>query len=90
MFFRGYLVTRLQTLFRGGLPRAIFAVAISALIFGYGHFYYQGWRGAVVTCGIGLAFGTMFLLFKRNLWPLILLHGIIDTLTFTAIFMEWE
>lgn len=90
MFFRGYLVTRLQSLFRGGLPGAILAVAISAMIFGYGHFYYQGWRGAVVTCGIGLAFGTMFLLFKRNLWPLILLHGLIDTLTFTAIFMEWE
>lgn len=90
MFFRGYLVTRLQSLFRGGLSGAILAIAISAMIFGYGHFYYQGWRGAIVTCGIGLAFGTMFLLFKRNLWPLILLHGIIDTLTFTAIFMEWE
>lgn len=90
MFFRGYLVTRLQSLFRGGLPGTMLAVAISALIFGFGHFYYQGWRGAVVTCGIGLAFGTMFLLFKRNLWPLILLHGVIDTLTFTALFMEWE
>ncbi len=90
MFFRGYLVTRLQSLFQGGLPGAILAVAISALIFGFGHFYYQGWRGAVVTCGIGLAFGTMFLLFKRSLWPLILLHGVIDTLTFTALFMEWE
>lgn len=90
MFFRGYLVTRLQNLFRGGLSGAILAVVISAMIFGYGHFYYQGWRGAVVTGGIGLAFGTMFLLFKRNLWPLILLHGVIDTLTFTAIFMEWE
>jgi membrane protease YdiL (CAAX protease family) len=90
MFFRGYLVTRLQSLFRGSLQGAILAVVISALIFGFGHFYYQGWRGAVVTCGIGVAFGTMFLLLKRNLWPLILLHGVIDTLTFTAIFMEWE
>ncbi len=90
MFFRGYLITRLQLLFRAGWVGAALAVAVSALIFGYGHFYYQGWRGAVVTCGIGLAFGSMFLLFKRNLWPLILLHGVIDTLTFTAIFMEWE
>jgi hypothetical protein len=90
MFFRGYLVSRLQLLFPNGWLGSAFAIIVSALIFGYGHFYYQGWRGAVVTCGIGLAFGTMFLLFKRNLWPLILLHGIIDTLTFTAIFMEWE
>lgn len=90
MFFRGYLVTRLQAVFGAGLPGAILAVALSALIFGYGHLYYQGWRGAVVTGGIGLAFGSMFLLFRRNLWPLILLHGTVDTLTFTAIFMKWE
>lgn len=90
MFFRGYLITRLQRLFPGRWLGSVFAIVISALIFGYGHFYYQGWRGAVVTCGIGLAFGSMFLLFRRNLWPLILLHGVIDTLTFTAIFMEWE
>lgn len=90
MFFRGYLITRLQLIFPDGWRGAALAITISALIFGYGHFYYQGLRGAIVTCGIGLAFGSMFLLFKRNLWPLILLHGVIDTLTFTAIFMEWE
>lgn len=90
MFFRGYLVTRLQQLGPHGWIGALLAVVLSALIFGYGHFYYQGLRGAVVTFGIGLAFGAMFLLFKRSLWPLILLHGVIDTLTFTAIFMEWE
>jgi hypothetical protein len=88
MFFRGYLITRLQQVFSGGWPGSVLAVVVPAVIFGYGHFYYQGWRGAVVTCGIGLAFGTMFLLFKRNLWPLILLHGVIDTLTFTAIFLR--
>lgn len=94
MFFRGYLVTRMQALFPGGgagaLIGAVVAVIIPALIFGYGHLYYQGWRGAVVTAGIGLAFGACFLLFRRNLWPLIFLHGVIDTLTFTAIFLRLE
>ncbi|MEZ0242876.1 MAG: lysostaphin resistance A-like protein [Sphingomonas sp.] len=88
MFFRGYLITRLQGVFPKRWHGSVLVVLIPALIFGYGHFYYQGWRGAVVTAGIGLAFGVMFLLFKRNLWPLVLLHGVIDTLTFTAIFME--
>ena len=37
-----------------------------------------------------LAFGAMFVLFKRSLWPLVLLHGLTDTLTFTAIFMKWK
>ncbi|MBX3594189.1 MAG: CPBP family intramembrane metalloprotease [Sphingomonas sp.] len=90
MFFRGYLVTRLRAI----LPRTWWgpplAIALAAAFFGYGHFYYQGWRGAIVTGGIGLAFGAMFLLFRRNLWPLILLHGAIDTLTFTAIYMRWK
>lgn len=90
MFFRGYLVTRLQSGFGGGWLAGVAAVVLAALIFGYGHFYYQGVRGAIVTGGIGLVFGTMFLLFNRNLWPLILLHGVIDTLTFTALFMEWK
>lgn len=90
MFFRGYLVTRFDQLFGGGWLARVLAVVIPAVIFGYGHFYYQGWRGAIVTGGIGLAFGAMFLVFKRNLWPLIVLHGVIDTLTFTAIFLELE
>lgn len=90
MFFRGYLITRLGAAFGGGRVATVAAVIISAAIFGYGHFYYQGLRGAVVTGGIGLAFGTMFLLYRRNLWPLILLHGVIDTLTFTALYLDWQ
>ncbi|WP_339826055.1 CPBP family intramembrane glutamic endopeptidase [uncultured Parasphingorhabdus sp.] len=90
MFFRGYLISRLQTAFSGYRFAPVLAVILPAIFFGYGHFYYQGWRGAIVTGGIALAFGTMFLLLKRNLWPVILLHGIIDTLTFTALYMQWE
>ncbi|MEJ6594376.1 CPBP family intramembrane glutamic endopeptidase [Parasphingorhabdus sp.] len=90
MFFRGYLISRLQTAFSGYRFASILAVVVPAIFFGYGHYYYQGWRGAIVTGGIALAFGTMFLLLKRNLWPIILLHGIIDTLTFTALYLEWE
>lgn len=90
MFFRGYLITRLLQIFGSGWAPKLFAVLIPALIFGYGHFYYQGLRGAIVTCGIGLAFGAMFLLFRRNLWPMILLHGVIDTLAFTGIYLGLE
>jgi membrane protease YdiL (CAAX protease family) len=90
MFFRGYLITRLQNLFSDIKFGNVLAVITPALLFGLAHIYYQGLRGLVITGLIGLAFGTMFLLFKRNLWPLILWHGVIDTLTFTAMFMNWE
>ena len=90
MFFRGYLVTRLQTVFSDIKFGNALAVITPALLFGIAHVYYQGLRGLVITGLIGMAFGTMFLLFRRNLWPLILWHGIIDTLTFTAMYMNWE
>ncbi len=87
MFFRGYLVTRLTSLFEGAPLGALLAVALSALLFGSGHIYYQGLRGFIITGAIGVALGTAFLLMKRNLWPLVILHGAIDTATFTVTFL---
>ncbi|WP_017931976.1 CPBP family intramembrane glutamic endopeptidase [Robiginitomaculum antarcticum] len=90
MFFRGYLISRLETAF-SGFPFAPFlAVFFAAALFGLGHVYYQGLRGLIITGAIGLAFGIMFLLFKRNLWPIIFLHGVIDTLTMSAIYFGIE
>lgn len=86
MFFRGYMITRLEAAFAGLRWRAVPAVMLPALVFGYGHFYYQGWRGLIVTGAIALAFGSMFLVFRRNLWPLILLHGLVDSANFTALY----
>ncbi|PHS28981.1 MAG: CPBP family intramembrane metalloprotease [Robiginitomaculum sp.] len=90
MFFRGFLITRLQTAFKGLPMASVLAVLLPALLFGYGHMYYQGLRGFIVTGAIALAFGTMFLVFKRNLWPIILLHGIIDSIGMTSRYMGWD
>jgi membrane protease YdiL (CAAX protease family) len=90
MFFRGFLVTRTLALFRGVPFAAVFAVLIPALLFGLGHFYYQGLRGLVTTTAIGIAFGAAFLLLKRNLWPLVLIHGIVDTINFTVLYLGLE
>jgi membrane protease YdiL (CAAX protease family) len=90
MFFRGYLITRLQTAFGGFKIGSALAVIFAAVLFGLGHVYYQGLRGFILTGMIGLAFGCMFLVFKRSLWPVIMLHGVIDTLTMSAIYFGWE
>lgn len=90
MFFRGYLVSRLRT----GFDRFRFgpglAVLVAASIFGYGHVYYQGLRGFFVTGSIGLVLGVLFLLYRRNLWPLIAAHALVNALGFTARFMQWD
>lgn len=90
MLFRGYLITRLETAF-GGAPFApVIAVVIAAVLFGLGHVYYQGLRGFILTGMIGLAFGAMFLLMKRNLWPIIFLHGVIDTIGMVSLYFGVE
>lgn len=90
MFFRGFVITRLLNVFKDVRFAKFFAVLLAALFFGYVHFYYQGMRGFFITGAIGIAFGSMFLVFKRSLWPIILLHGAIDTLGFIATYKGWE
>lgn len=90
IFFRGFLITQLQIVLGSKWWSTILAVVLAAVIFGYGHYYYQGLRGFVFTGTIGLVFGTLFILFKRNLWPIIIFHGCVDTLTFTAIYLGLE
>lgn len=90
MLFRGFLITRCEALFAGAPLAKVLAVLLPALVFGLGHFYYQGLRGLITTTAIGIAFGTAFLLLKRNLWPLVIVHGVIDTLTFSALYFGWE
>jgi len=59
-------------------------VVLLSLFFGYRHYYYQGLKGALVTGCIGLTLSLMYLWFgKRNLLPLILAHGLVNTISQT-------
>ena len=90
MFFRGFIITRLLSVFKGVRFAKFFAVLLAALFFGFVHFYYQGMRGFIVTGAIGFAFGSMFLFQKRSLWSIILVHGTIDTIGFVATYYGLE
>ncbi|CAN0277659.1 unnamed protein product, partial [Chrysoparadoxa australica] len=58
--------------------------------FGYGHVYYQGLRGLIATGLIGLSLGILFLIYKRNLWPLVIAHAAVDCLGFTALYFNLD
>ncbi|WP_203292971.1 CPBP family intramembrane glutamic endopeptidase [Maricaulis parjimensis] len=90
IFFRGYLIDRVGKLLPDARWASFVSILIPALIFGIAHAYYQGIQGLFTTGMIGLALGALYLLNKRNLWPNILAHGIVDTLAFTAMYLNLD
>ena len=78
VIYRGFLITRLEALLGDGRAATWVAVVASSLIFGLAHF---GWGivGVVQTTFMGLALAGSYLLFRRNLWVLVLAHVYLDT-----------
>jgi membrane protease YdiL (CAAX protease family) len=74
----GYLVTRLKGLGWAGW----LAVVVSALIRGSYHLY-QGFGGFLGNLVMGLAFGYLFLRWKRVL-PLVVTHFLLDAFAFVG------
>lgn len=84
LLFRGFLQGRLHTLFGGGRTAGVAAAALQSLLFGFAHAY-QGPTGVLVSASIGLVFGLLYLRL-RSLWPLIVAHGVIDTIGLIALY----
>ncbi|NWG08636.1 MAG: CPBP family intramembrane metalloprotease [Chloroflexi bacterium] len=82
LLWRGYLMNRLVDL-QGKNTKLAWVIALvgSAIIFGLGHTY-QGLGGVIRIIVAGLLFGAAFLTIRRNLWPLIFAHAVLDTISF--------
>lgn len=88
LLFRAFKITKISQFLGNGARVELAAVIISAIFFGYRHYYYQGFHGALVTGGIGLTFGLLYVWFgKRNILPIILAHGAINSLAQTLRFL---
>jgi membrane protease YdiL (CAAX protease family) len=77
--FRGYLMNRLIDL-QGKETKIAWGIAVitQAVIFGLVHSQ-QGPGGMFKVGVIGLVFGISYLAVGRNLWPLIIAHGLIES-----------
>ena len=85
LVFRAFLINSLILLL-GKSKAAIWgAVVISSVIFGMLHAW-QGYSGILTTSCVGLIFGVAYILNGRRIWPLIIVHGLIDTLTLISIY----
>jgi len=86
MFSRGLMMNRLAEVF--GFSKLGWLVALigQAVFFGAAHAY-QGTVGMFVTGSVGFIFGVFYLIGRRNLFPIILAHGIIDTIGLTQLYL---
>jgi len=87
LFFRGILLSKFTTLFGGGRSALVLAVLAQAIWFGAGHAS-QGVSGMIMTGAIGAVMGTYFVTRgRRALIPLMIGHGLIDTVSQTIYFI---
>lgn len=84
LLFRGFLQGRLQALLGERRGAGLLAAAVQGLVFGLAHAY-QGPTGILVTGSLGLVFGLLYLRTK-SLWPLVIAHGLVDTLSLLALY----
>lgn len=87
MVFRAFMMSRISELLGGSRFAWILAAIVQATIFGLGHAY-QGTMGIVITGMVGLVFGLGYLLSRRNLWPVIIAHGIINSVGMTFLHLQ--
>ena len=85
LLFRGFLQNRLTTLFRGGAGGEAAAIALQATLFGFAHMAF-GTRGAVTAGVVAVIYGIVYRVSGRNLWPLIVAHGLTDTVSLVALY----
>jgi membrane protease YdiL (CAAX protease family) len=82
IIFRGFLLNRLEALLPRGAWGSVMAVLLQAVLFGAVHAYNRGLFGFLVLGAVGAVLGAFYLVFQRNLWPVILAHGLGNTLGF--------
>jgi uncharacterized protein len=87
LLFRGYLLNSLLDSWRQtrGL-RWPMALGVSSAVFGLAHLY-QGTGGVLLTAAVGLGFGVVYRMARRDLWAAILTHGLFDTASFAIVFL---
>jgi membrane protease YdiL (CAAX protease family) len=85
---RGFMLTYLIVLLSRYMPEKYatgIAVAATATTFGLMHFY-QGLFGVFMTGFAGLLLAIIYLRSDRNLWLVVVVHGVMNSLGFLFMF----
>lgn len=90
LFFRGFMIGQLRDILGRSRWATVLSILIPAILFGAGHMYYQGLRGLIVTGSVAVSLGILFVLYKRNIWPLAAAHAAVNSFSFTAMYLQWD
>ena len=83
--YRGFILENVRRILGAGNAAMVAAIIVQAVLFGAGHAY-QGPVGMIPIGVGGIVYGLLYWAGGRRLWPLILGHGIVDTIGFTIMF----
>jgi hypothetical protein len=90
MLFRGFLLTQFEAMIGSVRISTSIAIVLQAAIFALAHFYYKGAYGAIPVFASAVFVGICYVKFDRNLWPLVLSHGTMNTLGFVAKYLHGQ
>ena len=85
--FRGFLMQGLAMLFGAGRGAWIVACILQGVLFGLAHAY-QNPLGMAITGTLGILMGILVLTLGRNLWPVIIGHGVFDASRFVLFYVQ--
>jgi CAAX protease family protein len=85
--FRGFLMQSLAMLFGGSRGAWIGACVLQGALFGAAHAY-QNPLGIAITGTLGILMGLLVLALGRNLWVVIIGHGVFDASRFVLFYFQ--
>jgi CAAX protease family protein len=85
--FRGFLMQGLAMLFGASRGAWIVACILQGALFGLAHAY-QNPLGIAITGTLGVLLGLLVLASGRNLWPVIIGHGLFDASRFVLFYFQ--
>ena len=83
--FRGFLLTRVSEVFANRNAGLVVGVVAQALLFGALHLYAGGFA-FIFAALLALSSGIFYLLLGRNLWPLVAVHGVWNTVAMWGVY----
>jgi hypothetical protein len=85
--FRGFLMQGLAMVFGASRGAWFVACVAQGALFGAAHAY-QNPLGIVITGTLGILMGLLVIVSGRNLWPVIIGHGLFDASRFVLFYFQ--